>query len=146
MSGVTGLTFGEVSKNKRTRKISLKLLNEAFDVARECGVKLEPIQGHNIVKLFGGKDGFKKFVALRLLPLAMSGHKKLMSGMYFDLNAGKKCDVDFVNGVICRLGRKFGVKTPANDALIDMCAEIENGERKISADNIDFLYKKLFIN
>lgn len=146
VSGVTGLTFGEVSKNKRTRKISLKLLNEAFDVARECGVKLEPIQGHNIVKLFGGKDGFKMFVALRLLPLAMSGHKKLMSGMYFDLNAGKKCDVDFVNGVICRLGRKFGVKTPANDALIDMCAEIENGERKISADNIDFLYKKLFIN
>ena len=65
--------------------------------------------------------------------------------MYFDLKAGKKCDVDFVNGVIQRLGNKFGVDTPLNDAVIEMAHEIERGEREISLANakvLDKIYRK----
>lgn len=142
LSGITGYTFGEVARKKAAKELALKLLNEAFAVAEECGVVLEPIQGHNIVSIFKCKGGFKKFVALRLLPLAMSGHKKLMSGMYFDLSQGKKCDVDFVNGVIQRLGNKFGVETPVNDAVIEMAHEIERGERSISPENAEILLNK----
>ena len=142
LSAITGYTFGEVARKKATKELALKLLNEAFAVAEECGVVLEPIQGHNIVSIFKYKGGFKKFVALRLLPLSMSGHKKLMSGMYFDLSQGKKCDVDFVNGVIQRLGNKFGVETPVNDAVIEMAHEIERGERSISPLNAEILLNK----
>ena len=65
-----------------------------------------------------------------------------MSGMYFDLSQGKKCDVDFVNGVIQRLGNKFGVETPVNDAVIEMAHEIERGERSISPLNAEILLNK----
>lgn len=142
LSAVTGMTFGEVAKNKLTRDIALDLLNEAFAVAKECGVVLEPIQGHNIVELFRCEGGVKRFTAKFLLRFAMNGHGKLMSGMYFDLKAGKKCDVDFVNGVIQRLGNKFGVPTPVNDAVASLAHEIERGERFISRENIKLLYKE----
>lgn len=142
LSAVTGYTFGEVSRKKYTKELALKLLNEAFAVADECGVKLEPIQGHDIVAIFKCTGGFKKFIALRLLPFAMTGHKKLMSGMYVDLSQGKKCDVDFVNGVIQRLGNKFGVETPVTDAVIEMAHEIERGERSICPENATILLNK----
>lgn len=141
LSAVTGMTFGEVAKNKYTREVALDLLNEAFAVAQECGVKLEPIQGHDIVEIFKCKGGVKRFTAKFLLRFAMSGHNNLLSGMYFDLKAGKKCDVDFVNGVLQRLGKKFGVPTPVNDAVVNLAHEIERGERTISRDNIKLIVK-----
>jgi len=145
LSAVTGLTFGQVGAKYPSRRLALALLNEAFDVAEKCGVEISHIQGHDIVSLYKCKGGFKKFVAMRLVPLAMKNHKKITSGMYFDLKAGKKCDVDFVNGVIQRLGNKFGVDTPLNDAVIEMAHEIERGEREISLANakvLDKIYRK----
>lgn len=141
LSAVTGYTFGELTKKRATREIALRLLNEAFDVAEKCGVEIGRLQGHNIVGLYRYKNGVKKFFAAMFLPLATLGHKKLVSGMYADLNAGKKCDVDFVNGVIQRLGNKFDADTPMTDAVIKMAHEIERGERSISRDNVKILLK-----
>lgn len=144
LSAITGLTFGEVAKNRYTREIGLTLLNEAFAVAAECGVELEPIQGHDIVKLFSCKSKFKRFFLVRIMPFAIRGHEKTLSGMYFDLKAGKKCDVNYVNGVIRRLGGAFGVGTPANDAVVEVCHGIENGEKSISVAEAESLYRKLY--
>ena len=142
LSAVTGMTFGKVGKNFTTRRLALKLLNEAFEVAETCGVGIGEIQGRNIVEIYRCKSAFKKLSAFTLLPLAMRGHGNLTSGMYYDLKSGKKCDVDFVNGVIQRLGRKFGVKTPVNDAVIEMAHEIERGERGITPVNAKILINK----
>lgn len=142
LSAVTGMTFGEVSKKRITKELALALLNEAFDVADSCGVEIGEIQGHNIVELFGCKSGFKKFTAKLIMPFAMANHKKLVSGMYFDLKAGKKCDVDFINGVIQRLGNKFGVETPVNDAVIELAHEIERGEKQVDRENAKLILNK----
>ena len=142
LSAVTGMTFGKVGKNFTTRRLALKLLNEAFEVAETCGVEIGEIQGRNIVEIYRCKSGLKKISAFTLLPLAMRGHGNLTSGMYYDLKSGKKCDVDFISGVIQRLGRKFGVKTPVNDAVIEMAHEIERGERGISSANAKILLNK----
>lgn len=146
LSAVTGLTFGEVAKKKQTRELALILLNEAFDVAKECGVTLEPIQGHDIAKLFGRGGKMKNFLASKLLYLGVLSHKNIISGMYFDLRDKKKCDIDYVNGVVLRLGSKFGVKTPVNEEVINLCHEIENGGRQISFENARMLYDKMFKN
>lgn len=136
LSAVSGLKFGVVARKNPSRKLALALLNEAFAVADECGVEIGTIQGHDIVQVYRHNGGLKKLYANALIPFAMHNHKKLMSGMYFDLKEGKKCDIEYINGVIQRLGKKFGVKTPVNDALINMVHEIERGEREISPDNL----------
>lgn len=144
LSALTGLTFGKIAKGKYTRSLALALMNEAFSVAEQCGVEIAPIQGHDIVAIFKCKGGIKAKVAKRLLPIAMRSHKDLVSGMYADLKAGKKCEVEFINGIIQKLGKKFDVATPVNDAVIAFIGEIENGERQISADNAKQIYKKVY--
>lgn len=137
LSAITGLTFGEVASGKRSKKIALGLLNEAFDVADSCGVTVARIQGHDIVKIYRCKGGIKKFIALKLLPRAMEHHKNLVSGMYFDLKEHKKCDIDFINGVIVHAAKNFGVATPLNKKVLSVAAEIERGERDVSPQNLE---------
>ncbi len=136
LSAITGMTFGEVSRQSPSKKIALGLLNEAFAVAKACGVEIAKIQGHDIVKIYGCKGGIKKFIALRLLPLAMKDHKNIISGMYYDLKAGKKCDICYINGVIVHAAKNFGVSVPLNIKALSAAKQIEDGGLEISPQNI----------
>lgn len=144
LSALTGMTFGQTAKNKYSKRLALALLNEAFAVAEQCGVEIAPIQGHDIVKLFKCDGGAKAWFARLILPLAMHSHKDLVSGMYADLAAGRQCDIEFINGIIQRLGNKFGVDTPVTDAVIKFIHEIERGTKSISSENIKIIYDKVY--
>lgn len=139
LSAISGLTFGEVASNKSTKEIALAMLNEAFAVANASGVKIEKIQGHDVVKIYRCNGGIKKLIALKLLPLAMKSHKDIVSGMYYDLKAGKKCDIDFINGVIADHAKKCGVLVPLNQKVLEIAHKIENNQLEISLDNISYL-------
>ncbi len=141
LSAVTGLTFGEIARDKYGKRVALGLLNEAFSVAEACGVRIEKIQGHDIVGIYRCKGGLKRAVATALLPFAMKGHRDLVSGMYYDLKDGGKCDMEFVNGVVSRMGKKFGVETPLNDGILALAHAIERNERALSSDNIEMFVK-----
>ncbi len=136
VSAVTGMTFGEVATHKTAKKIALALLNEAFAVAKSCGVRISQIQGHDIVKIYGCRGGIKKQIALKLLPLAMKNHKNIISGMYYDLKAGKKCDIDFINGVVAHFAKQYGVPVPCNLQALSVVQKIENGGLDISKNNL----------
>ncbi len=137
LSAITGMTFGEVSRDKKARKVALVILNETFRVAESCGVTLAEIQGYDIVKIYSCKGGLKRRIALMLLPLAMKSHADIRSGMYDDLNSGAKCDIDRINGLVVRVGKKFGVQTPANICAIKIVHEIYEGRRTICRENIE---------
>lgn len=140
VSAITGLTFGQAAKDKNGAPVVLALLNEAFATAEACGVKIAAIQGHDIVKLFKCRGGIKKFIALKLLPAAIKKHKNLVSGMYFDLKAGKKCDMEFINGVIVHSAKNFKVQTPFNLKTLEIASRIESGELQVGPENL-LLYK-----
>lgn len=144
LSALTGMTFGQVAKDRYAKRLALALLNEAFAVAEQCGVEIAPFQGHDIVKIFKCRGGIKAAFARLLLPFAMHGHKSLVSGMYADLRAGRKCDVEFVNGVILKLGHKFGVRTPVTEEVVGFIHKIERGESIISRDNTKLIYGKVY--
>lgn len=141
VSAITGLTFGEVAKRKPYKMIALRLMNEAFAAARSSGVKIAPIQGHDIVKIYGYNGALKRALASALMPLAMKNHGDIVSGMCRDLMAGRKCDIDYVNGEIVRAAEHCGVSVPLNSAVVALVHGIENGERDIRPENIDFLLK-----
>lgn len=144
LSALTGMTFGQVAREKYSRNLALAILNECFAVAEQCGVEIAPIQGHNIVRLFKCKTAIKRVFAKQLLPLSMHNHKDLVSGMYADLKAGRKCEIEFINGVIQKLGNKFGVDTPVTNAVIEFVNEIERGKREISPENTKLIYEKVY--
>ena len=139
LSAVCGITFGDVGKNKITRKAALEILNEVFAVAKCAGVKFEKIQGHYVNRLFSYKTKFKKALAFALLPYAMHSHKKLVSGMYFDLAANKPCEIDYINGAVCSVAKKKGVSSPLNDKVCQIAHEIERGGKQICFENVFLL-------
>lgn len=138
LSTVTGLTFGEVAKRKKTRKIALGVLRECMDVAKASSVQLAPMQGHDMEKLLGGKTPIKRFIAYMVLPFAMKKHKKLRSGMLIDLQKGRKCEIDYVNGVVVQEGLRVGVETPLCRQIVEIVHGIENGLYEIDYKNVDF--------
>ena len=58
--------------------------------------------------------------------------------MLQDLEKGKKSEVDAINGVVSAFGRKVGVPTPMNDAVVSVVHQIEDGKLTPSFDNLRF--------
>jgi 2-dehydropantoate 2-reductase len=53
--------------------------------------------------------------------------------MLLDYNAGRRCEVDAINGAIPRLGRPLRVTTPVNDAVVGI---IRARERRMLASMV----------
>lgn len=138
LSVVTGCTFGEIAKKRKSRKIALGILRECMDVANASGVTLESMQGHDMQKMLGGRGFFKTKLALFLLPIAMRKHKKLISGMRKDVENGRKCEIDFINGAVCKAGKAVNVATPLCDKVVEIVHGIENGLYETSYENVNF--------
>jgi 2-dehydropantoate 2-reductase len=48
--------------------------------------------------------------------------------MLQDFRRGRRTEIDFINGYVCAEGRRLGVATPANDAIVATVHAIERGE------------------
>ena len=138
LSALTGLTFGQIARRRKTRKLALAILREGISAAKSGGVELAKMQGHDMEKMLGGKTPLKRFIAYLVLPFAMRKHKKLHSGMLKDIQNGKRCEIDFVLGAVCRESQKTGVETPVCDQALQMIHGIENGLYETDYKNVDF--------
>ena len=136
MSAVCGKTFGEVAKDKRSRKVIQNIIKEGIDVSKKSGIQIEPIQGKDIVKLLDYHSALKKKFSFLIIPIAIKKHRLLKASMLQDIEQGKKTEIDSINGVICAMGRKVSVPTPCNDMVVKIIHEIEEGKRKPSMDNV----------
>ena len=136
LSTVTGETFGTISRDRAMRRVAQRIMKECIDVAKAAGIRIEPVQGHAIDRLFDYRGPLKKAFSFALIPIAMKKHRSLISSMLQDLRAGKKCEIDFINGVVCRFGKEHGVATPFDDRVVQIVHAIEGGEFPIAAENI----------
>lgn len=136
MSTVLGCTFGEAAANRTSRKIVLALIKECIDVCAKGGIKIEPVQGKDAVKLLDYHGPIKKQLSLLILPIAIKKHAKLKASMLQDIEKGKLTEVDAINGAIAAYGRKIGFPTPMNEKVTAIIHRIEQGELKPSFDNL----------
>jgi 2-dehydropantoate 2-reductase len=97
---VTGLRVSQLQNDPHAWSIASACANEAFNVAKACGIALDfddPIQ---YVRAFGQK-----------IPNARPS-------MLLDHMAKRKAEIDNINGAIPREGAKVGVATPTNSLLV----------------------------
>ena len=136
LSGITGMTFGQIACGRPSRRIAQAIFNETAKVARASGVKPGRIQGHDAVGLLSYSNPLKKLFSSLLFPVAMKNHSHILSGIYYDLSRGKKSEVEFFCGLVSSCGRKAGVPTPLTDRMGELIAQIERGERRIDRENL----------
>lgn len=141
MSAVLGCTFGEAAGNKASRRVVQALIKECIDVCAAGNIRIEPVQGKDIVKLLDYKNSIKKAFSFFIIPIAIRKHALLKASMLQDLEKGKKSEVDAINGVVSAFGRKVGVPTPMNDAVVSVIHQIEDGKLTPSFDNLRIFFE-----
>ncbi len=140
LSLITNTSFGIIAKDKKSRLLALHAIKECIDVANAANIKIEPIQGKDVVKLMDYNNSFKKRISLFLLPIAMRKHKSIKSSMLRDIDRGRKTEIDSINGVVCMYGDKVNVETPINDKIVEIAHLIEDKELKPEWNNLQLLF------
>ena len=138
MSAVLGCTFGEAAKPRASRRIVQALIKECIDVCQAGGIRIEPVQGKDIVALLNYKNSIKKAFSYFIIPIAIRKHAKLKASMLQDIEKGKLTEVDAINGAVSDYGRKVSCPTPMNDRVVDIIHRNERGELHPSFDNLRY--------
>jgi 2-dehydropantoate 2-reductase len=97
---LTGLTIGEVLADPDAFSVAAACASEAFAVARAKGIAVDIADPVAYVRAFGEK-----------IPGARPS-------MLLDHMAGKRCEIDVINGAVPRVGAEVGVPAPVNTTLV----------------------------
>ena len=138
LSTVLGCDFGGVADNKTSRLLAQRIIKEIIDLCEKGNIKIEPIQGKDVVKLLDYKSKFKQKISFFIIPIAIKKHRLIRASMLQDIENGKKCEVDAINGVVSEFGRKFNSPTPVNDKTVELIKQIEEGKLSPSSKNLQY--------
>lgn len=97
---LTGLRIGEVQASPQAWSVAAACANEAYQVARAKGIALDFDDPVAYVRAFGEK-----------IPGARPS-------MLLDHLAGRRAEIDNINGAIPREGAKVGIATPVNAVVV----------------------------
>ncbi len=104
LSAIFQVTYGEVADNPHTRWLAEQMIAEAVQVARASGQSL----GIN------SPEEYLNILWKQKLPPT----RDHISSMLQDIMHGKKTEIDYINGAIIKLGAKYGIETPYNNAVV----------------------------
>jgi 2-dehydropantoate 2-reductase len=108
----TGLTVGEILGDPDAWSVARGCAEEAIAVAKASNIRLNVGDPIEHIRKLGGK-----------IPDARPS-------MLLDYTAGRRCEVDAINGAIPRLGKPLGVATPTNETVVGI---IKARERRMLA-------------
>ena len=112
------------------------IANETIEVAEALGIRLDPIQSHDL-RVLAFKNQKELESKFPFYHVVYGPHRLLRASMLQDLEKGYKCEVDAINGVISAQGRNTGIATPVNDQVVQIIKEIENGQYSYAFSNLD---------
>lgn len=108
LTAITRLPNGKLMEYEGTRRILRDAVTEATRIAKRKRVRL----------IF--EDPLAKVEAV------CEGTSDNLSSMLQDVLRKKRTEVDFINGVIVRLGQELGISVPTNKLLLDLIKTIES--------------------
>jgi 2-dehydropantoate 2-reductase len=100
-------TIGEVLEDPNASAVATTCAREAFAVARAAGIVLDFGDPVAHVRDFGER-----------IPRARPS-------VLLDLTAGRRTEIDYINGSIPREGRRVGVEAPVNEAVTALVSALE---------------------
>lgn len=112
LAAVLGVPYGHLAADPDTRELMAHLVREIYAVAQARGISL----------LFPtAADYFQHFLTHLIPPTA--AHRP---SMWQDLQAGRRTEIEALNGAICRYGQDSGLPTPYNEAVTRLIRFLES--------------------
>lgn len=128
MSAALGCTYADVLNDPRAMICVAFIADECIKVAHAQGLRLVRMQGADMemFELGGGAEIPSKIPAYQKI---WGGHASLKASMLQDLEKGRECEIDYLNGVISTQGRRCGLSTPFNDKVVELVKEAQSRKR-----------------
>jgi len=143
LAGLSGLGSAEVRTDRGARRIAIQIAAEVVKVGRACGHQVEPLFGIDAQRFVDASEGR----GLEQLETDLAAGAGRLSGgrpsLLQDVMKGRRTEVDYLNGYVSEQGRKVGVKTPFNDAVVKAIHHHGVGTLKPDPSNLEPLLKML---
>lgn len=143
ISAVLGCSFGDILDSAPAMDVLTQLGRECILVSRASGVRMEPMGGDDFEALLWYEDEAGRDRARANYTHFWTPQRALRASMLQDLEKGRPCEIEYINGAVCRHGDRVGVDTPANDCVVRLVRQIQAGERTFSWDNLPELLASL---
>jgi 2-dehydropantoate 2-reductase len=112
---LTKTTYGELVTNGHTRHLITNIADETIKL-----VQLE--RNHKLAK------NAVAYVEKSLIPLVIPKGAAHRSSMLQDVEAGRRTEIDYLNGAVLRMGQSHGIPTPFNDVISGLIRARETGD------------------
>ncbi len=143
LAGLSGLGSAEVRNEPVPRRIAIQIAAEVVRVGRACGHEIEPIYGIVAQRFVDAAEG--RGLAEVEADMA-AGARHLTGGrpsLLQDVMRGRRTEIDYLNGYVAAQGRRTGVKTPVNDAVVELYHRYPVGTLKPDPKNLEPLARML---
>lgn len=142
LSTVLGCTFGDVLDDDRSLACAAAIAKECADVAQAADVEIIPIAGND----FNGALYYRNEQELKLVMeryrVLWDGQRKLKASMLQDIEKGKHCEVDAINGIVARYGKVYNVSTPKNTRIVELIKQAQAGGLIPRRENLNLLMQE----
>jgi len=143
LAGLSGLGSAEVRSEPLPRRIAIHIAAEVVEVGRASGYEIEPIYGIAAQRFVDAVQGR----GLADVERDMAAGARHLSGgrpsLLQDVLRGRRTEIDYLNGHVCRQGRRVGVPTPVNDAVVQAIHDHGVGRLKPDPKNLEPLARIL---
>jgi len=112
LGAIFGVCYGELAKNNNSRDIMEKIIKEIFCVMKKSGYMTYWENENDYIR-----DFYEK-----ILPPTYDHEASMLQ----DINSKKLTEIDYLNGAIVKLGKKYDVEISINDMIVKMIKFIES--------------------
>ena len=139
---VTGHVGGDIDLHDAARRTAIKLAGEAVVVGLAHGYVLEEIYhiDPDILAAAGRGDA----AASDQLEEILLGQARRSNragthrpSMAQDIAKGRRTEIEYLNGFVCRKGAELGIATPANAAMVELVKQVERGTLTPDLANVE---------
>lgn len=134
--GILGINEWESTTIPELLEVCVMLGRESLEVGTALGYKMEPIFGLTPEEFLGSTDDTLKKI---LTTLISHIGKEARNSILQDHLKGRKSEAELMNGLVVQKGKRAGIPTPLNEAMVSLTLQIEKGQLKPDRKNMTIL-------
>jgi 2-dehydropantoate 2-reductase len=119
LAGLSGYGTAQMKTVPLARRISIQVASEVIQVARAAGHEVEPIAGIDAQRYVDGAAGrgltdLEEAMAANVAGISAIGRPSFLQ----DVMRGRRTEIEELNGYVVSEGKRLGVPTPFNEAVV----------------------------
>ncbi len=126
INALSGIPLYEQLSQRNFRRCLALLIREALAVLKAAGIRpanLVPVPMPMLPFILSTPDALFTRLAKRMLAIDPMAR----SSMWEDLEAGRRTEVDWINGEVLKLAASVGISAPANARIVELVRAAEAG-------------------